>query len=195
MDGERGLVDSHRLTNLAEKFHDKRYRDGYVAAHTRSVLARQVRNFRGDRSQAEYAAVIGKRQTVVSRLESPAYGSWTLRTMLEIARKENVAVLVQFVDFATFLKYTGDLSDKAMHPPAYSEGAIDELARENDRRTGENALKALFSKPPLQEIGHSAQEANAAPPRPRLAGEESKAPTLANDSLDALQQSLIRQQG
>ena len=75
MDDERDLVDSHRFLSLAEKFHDKRYRDGYVAAHTRGVLARQMRNFRGERSQAEYGAIIGKRQTVVSRLESPAYGS------------------------------------------------------------------------------------------------------------------------
>src|SRR5438045_2363080 len=106
MDGERGPANSPRLPNLAEKFHDKQYRDGYVAAHTRGVLARQMRNFRGDRSQAEYGAEIGKRQTVVSRLESPAYGSWTLRTMLQIARKENVAVLVRFVDFPTFLSVT-----------------------------------------------------------------------------------------
>jgi hypothetical protein len=121
MDGERNLAVFHRLSSLWEKFRNKRYRDGYVAAHTRSVLARQMRNFRGARSQAEFGALIGKRQTVVSRLESPAYGSWTLRTMFEVARKMNVAVFVRFVDFPTFLRYTDDMSDDALDPKGYDQ--------------------------------------------------------------------------
>src|SRR5580700_9103274 len=127
MDGEHNLVDS-RLSDLAAKFHDRRYRDGYVASYTRGVLARQMRNFRGERSQADYGAFIGKRQTVVSRLESPAYGSWTLRTMLEIARKEAVAVLVRFVDFPTFLKFIDDASDEALHPRQYHRDEVDQFA-------------------------------------------------------------------
>jgi hypothetical protein len=83
------------------------------------VLARQMRNFRGDLSQAEFGAQLGKRQTIISRLESPAYGSWTLRTMFEIARKKNLAVFARFVDFPTFLKYTNDLSDDALNPQPY----------------------------------------------------------------------------
>jgi hypothetical protein len=116
MDGERGPADSHRLSSLAEKFHEKHYRDGYVAAHTRGVLARQMRNFRGELTQAEFGAEIDKRQTVVSRLENPAYAGWSLRTMLEVARKRDVAVFVRFVDFPTFLKYSDDLSDAALGP-------------------------------------------------------------------------------
>ena len=54
MDGEHDLVASHRFLSLADKFHDKRYRDGYVAAHTRGVLARQMRNFRGELTQGEF---------------------------------------------------------------------------------------------------------------------------------------------
>jgi hypothetical protein len=128
MDGERDLVGSHRVLSLAEKFPDKRYRDGYIAAHTRGVLARQMRNFRGQLSQADYAAKIGKQKTVVSRLENPAYSGWSLRTMLEIAREENVAVLVRFVDFPTFLGFTDDISDESLHPHAYDQAEIDRFA-------------------------------------------------------------------
>lgn len=104
MNGERDLAASpRRLQSLAEKFHDKQYRDAYVGAHNRGVLAQQMHNFRGALSQADYAAKIGKQKTVIGRLENPAYGGWSLRTMLEIARKENVAVLVRFVDLPTFL--------------------------------------------------------------------------------------------
>jgi hypothetical protein len=125
MDGEPRLATSHRLPRLAARFRDKQYRDGYVTAHTRRVLAEQMRNFRGEFSQTEYAAKIGKQKTMVARLENPAYGGWSLRTMFEIAQKENVAVLVRFVDFLTFLGFTDDMSDESLHPRAYDEIEVD----------------------------------------------------------------------
>jgi hypothetical protein len=118
MEAERDPVPSRKEV-LAEKFRDKRYRDSYVATSTRGVLALQMRNFRGDRSQADFGVEIGKRQTVVSRLENSAYGGWSLRTMLEVARKLNVAVFCRFVDFPTFLKLSDDLSDEALFPASY----------------------------------------------------------------------------
>lgn len=184
MDGERGPVDSRRLLSLAEKFQDKQYRDTYVATHTRNVLARQMRNFRGSRHQAEYGAVIGKRQTVVSRLESPAYGSWTLRTMLDVARKENVAVIVRFVDFSTFLRYSGDLSDEALHPAPYDGAVLDNLAQQAEATEESLALKALFSaEPAKQRLGESANEAALHIMRPNPAQSASKPQPAANDSV------------
>jgi hypothetical protein len=128
MDEERLPADSQRLLTLAEKIHDKRYRDNYVAAHTRHILSRQMRNFRGDLPQSEFGELIGKRQTVVSRLENPNYGAWTLRTMFEVARELNVAVFVRFVDFSTFLKYSNDMSDRALHPKPYNKTETDRFA-------------------------------------------------------------------
>jgi hypothetical protein len=128
MDGERSPADSQRLLALAEKFHDKHYRDSYVAGHTRQMLARQMRNFRGELPQGEFGELIGKRQTVVSRLENPNYGAWQLRTMFEIASKLNVAVFVRFVDFPTFLKYSNDFSDRAFHPKPYDETEVNKFA-------------------------------------------------------------------
>lgn len=144
MDSERSLAGFRRLLSLAQEFRDKRYRDGYVAAHARSVLSRQMRNFRGKLSQMEFAEKLGKQKTVVARLENPAYGGWSIRTMLEIARKLDVAVFVRFVDFPTFLQYTGDLSGGAVHPASYDEEAIDELAREAERTVRDRLLKEIF---------------------------------------------------
>jgi hypothetical protein len=143
MDGEFGAADSHRLMSLAEKFHDKRYRDGYVAAHTRGVLARQMRNFRGDLSQADYATKIGKQKTVIGRLENPAYGGWSLRTMREIAQKENVAVLVRFVDFPTFLGFTDDMSEESLHPRAYDQSEVDFFAEYQSGQISHHDLRPL----------------------------------------------------
>jgi hypothetical protein len=108
--------------------HDKKYRDGYVAAHNRQVLAKQMREFRGDKSQTEFAELIDKRQTIVSRLENPNYSGWTLGTLFEMASKLNVAVFVRFVDFPTFLKYSGQQSEAALHPAVYDQQQVDDFA-------------------------------------------------------------------
>jgi hypothetical protein len=124
MADEQHLVDFPRLRNLIEKFRNKAYRDTYVAGHTRRFLARQMRKFRGDVSQAEFGDLIGKRQTVVSRLEDPKYGKWTLQTLFDVASKLNVAVIVRFVDIPTFLKLSEDMSDEASCPQPYDEAGI-----------------------------------------------------------------------
>jgi hypothetical protein len=118
---------SRRLKSLAGKMQDKNYRDGYVAAHTRQVLAKQMREFRGDMPQTEFADLIGKRQTQVSRLENSNYVGWTLTTMFEVAKKRDVAVLVRFVDFPTFLRFTEDMSEQALRPHAYDKADVDAL--------------------------------------------------------------------
>ena len=98
MDEERRPANFPRLRSLIEKFRSKEYRDSYIAAHTRRFLAHQMRKFRCDKSQAEFGQLIDKRQTVVSQLEDPKYGKWTLQTLFDVAAKLNVAVLVRFVD-------------------------------------------------------------------------------------------------
>ena len=169
MDGGRAFAASRRLLNLAQKFRDKLYRDRYVDSHTRGVLAQQMRNFRGDLSQAGYAEKVNKQKTVIGRLENPSYGGWSLRTMLDIARRENVAVFVRFVDFPTFLRLTGDLSDSALRPASYEQGSVDQLANVEESHAQEEALKALFSPredsiSPLQ-ASEGMQQQNASQPR------------------------------
>ncbi len=129
MGTERLSAASFRFLKLAQQFHDKEFRDSYVAAHTRRFLARQMRKFRGDLSQTEFAEQLDKQQTIVSRLENPNYSGWTLGTLLEIASKLNVGVVVRFVDFPTFLKSTDDFSERAMHPTSYDPQRVDNFAR------------------------------------------------------------------
>lgn len=89
-----------------------------------------MRDFRGDKPQGEFGAEIGKRQTVISRLENPIYGGWSLRTMLEIARKLNLAVFCRFVDFPTFLKLSDDLSEAALRPKPYNAEIVSHWAHQ-----------------------------------------------------------------
>ena len=127
MDEEHRLVDFHRLSSLVEKFSDKACRDLCIASHTRRFLARQMRKFRGNKSQSEFGNLIGRRQTVVSRLEDPNYGKWTLQTLFAVARKLNVAVVVRFVDFPTFLTFTEDMSENASDPKEFNQNDLDKM--------------------------------------------------------------------
>jgi len=145
MEEERHLVDSPRFKSLIEKFRDKSYRDSYIASHTRRFLARQMRKFRGDKSQSEFGDLINKRQTVVSRLEDSKYGKWTLQTLFDVAAKLNVAVIVRFVDIPTFLTFTENMSDSASYPRSYDETEIDSFVREP--ATSEEISKFIRIRP------------------------------------------------
>lgn len=120
-----------RFARLIAKFRGKAYRDSYVRSHTKQFLARQMRAFRGDKSQKEFAKMIGVSQSVVSgRLENPNYGKSNLQTLFNVAEKLNVAVFVRFVDYPTFLGLTKDMSDTAIRPLEYDKHEMDRLAEQ-----------------------------------------------------------------
>jgi hypothetical protein len=132
-----------------------------------------MREFRGHASQTEYGAKIGKPQTVVSRLENPSYKGWSLATILEIARQQDVAVFFRFVDFPTFLRLSHDLSPAALHPGPYAQEDIDVLVDEVCQRAKESDSKASavdeFGKQgKSQHAGSRAQDAMS-PPTPDAA--------------------------
>ncbi len=128
MPDEQHHASSHRLTRLALKLADKAYRNSYVAHQTRQFLARQVRKLRGDKSQTEFGKSIAKPQSVVSRLEDPNYGKWSLQTLFDLAASLDRAVIVRIVDYPTFLRFTSDMTDAAARPEAYEQDAVDSLA-------------------------------------------------------------------
>jgi hypothetical protein len=152
MDEERHGADSPRSARLAQKMRSRAYRHSYVASHTRQFLARQMRAFRGAMSQTDFGEIIGKRQTVVSRLEDPNYGKWNIQTLFEVAQNLDVAVVVRFVDFQTFLRLTKDMDDSAARPAPYSQEAVDDTARRDEEAIRLKALAAVFGQSPAPEL-------------------------------------------
>jgi hypothetical protein len=161
---ERHPADSHRIPSLVEKFRNRRYRHSYVASHTRRFLARQMRKFRGDKSQTEFGDLIDKQQTVVSRLEDSGYGKWTLQTLFEVAEKLDVAVIVRFVDHATFLRFTENMTDEATVPSPYSQDALDKM------------LKPQLNQSLIDRVNRSQSFEFQPPPRPSAPPENPPAP-------------------
>jgi transcriptional regulator with XRE-family HTH domain len=100
-----------------------------MAHSLRAFLADQIRALRGDLSQRAFGALIGKPQSVVSRLESEDYGKVSLQTLIDIAEQLDIALLVRFTDFPTFLRATADQSETAIAPSAFTKGGFDEMIR------------------------------------------------------------------
>ncbi|WP_397474548.1 helix-turn-helix domain-containing protein [Pusillimonas sp.] len=86
-------------------------------------IAIQVRLMRekAGLSQAELAERIGTKQGAIARLESMAYGKFSMATLHKVADFFDVVAWVEFVPFSTLLARTSDLSAEALTPAAYSE--------------------------------------------------------------------------
>jgi len=104
-----------------KQFANKDFRQSYVDTHTRGFLASQVRALRGGMSQKEFAKKLGTTQSVVSRYENPGYGSVTLNTLLAIAFKLDIALVVRFADYPDFLRVSTLVSEEALTPEEYKD--------------------------------------------------------------------------
>jgi hypothetical protein len=142
-------ANSHRFTRLAKKLRNKAYRASYMASHTKLFLANQINALRGDLSQQEFGEKLGKPQPVVSRLQNPNYGKYALQTLLDVAIKLDLALIVRFVDYPTFLRLTNDFSDNAVRPAAFSQEQVDQLAV--DMLNGEASQAALVAAGNVQQ--------------------------------------------
>ena len=111
--------------SIAAKLHNKEYRRAYIKAHLSQGISHQIRTIRERRglTQAEFAKRAKTTQTIVSRLEDPSYGRFTLNTLIRVAETFDVALLVKFVSFPKFLFETADKSPDGLYAASYGEVA------------------------------------------------------------------------
>jgi transcriptional regulator with XRE-family HTH domain len=126
---------SSRICRLITRFANKRYRDAYIASHTRIFLGGQMTALRQKMSQKDFGALLGKTQSEISQIEDPHYGELTtLRTLFHVAEKLDIALIVRFVDYPTFLRITDDFSQEALRPEPYDEEKLSKLISNNKEK-------------------------------------------------------------
>src|SRR5262249_23550578 len=141
-----------RTERLGEQFKKEKFRKSYFARQLKVFLAAQIRSLRGDRTQTEFGELIGKPQSVVARLERESYGKVNLQTLIDIATKLDIGLIVRFVNFSTFLEWTKDYSQEALAPQSYggvAQAAVVLPSREAAQF--EPATLSLPPTPPLEE--------------------------------------------
>ncbi len=119
-----------RTERLTEQFKKQKFRKHYFARQLKVFLAAQIRALRGDRTQAQFGELIGKPQSVVARLERESYGKVNLQTLIDIATRLDIALVIRFVNFSTFLEWTKDYSPSALAPQSYNEVRAESHKRE-----------------------------------------------------------------
>src|SRR5437867_6601772 len=116
---------------LIEKLKRKKYRDAYVVDHIKTWIAYQIRANREERglNQTQLGKRAGRKpQNVVSRLEDPDYGKYSIQTLLKIASAFDVALLVKFVPFSRWVREYDDVSPEKLVVKEFDED--DEMLKE-----------------------------------------------------------------
>ena len=118
------------------RFSSKKYRDVYMQSRVRGGIANQIQALRAKvgLTQAAFATLTGKKQSVISRLEDTAYGKMSVQTLLDIATALDVALLVRFVSYPEFLARTADMSQAALQPATIHESLSAPIAAQAPRR-------------------------------------------------------------
>jgi len=105
------------------KWGDAEYRRAYLLASIEQGIAWQIKTNRTARglSQADLADALGVEQSTVSQLEDPAYGGYTVDTLLKLAEAFDCALSLRFVPFSELACESQDLSPQALYAAPYSE--------------------------------------------------------------------------
>jgi transcriptional regulator with XRE-family HTH domain len=131
------------LQSFVAELNDPGFRAQYFAGQLKTFLAAQIRALRGDLSQTEFGRRIGKPQSVISRLERQSYGNVNLQTLIDIATKLDIGLIIRFVDVPAFLKWANDYSAYAVAPEPYNDKQIEDLLEE-ETGPGESRTRPLI---------------------------------------------------
>ena len=88
---------------LRTELSDPEYSEGYAESFLNAYVATQIKVIREQRqmTQAELANEIGTTQAGISRIENVNYSSWSVRTLIKLARAFKVRLRVSFEPYGT----------------------------------------------------------------------------------------------
>lgn len=140
---------------MFDDFANKDFRDAFLGENIGTRLAFQIRALREKNkwSQPQLAEHAGKPQSVISRLENPNYGKFTIKTLLDLASTFDVALFISFVPYTKLITEISDVSPKALAVASYEEekealeknaAAAASAARPSPQESKRLALGAAF---------------------------------------------------
>jgi len=127
-----GSASVSRLDALKRKtsWRDREYREAYADAAVEQGVAWQVKINREGRSltQKELARYVGTKQSAISRIEDPEYGSYSIPMLQKIAHAFDCALIVKFAPYSVLARESVSLSPHQLFAKSYDE----EMAEGND---------------------------------------------------------------
>lgn len=149
------------------RLESKRARDAFVAAELVNGIASQIRVLRQQRgwSQKDLAEKLGTSQGVVSRLEDPSYGRFSIKTLLDLGSIFDVSIIARFLPFSQAVPVTWDTRKDALEAESFDEDVkrICFMANVESRYIDNRKFATELSEPlcsyseqDLKEIGSNA---------------------------------------
>lgn len=101
---------------ISKLLNDPAFRDAFIFEHIKNGVAFQMNAMRDVRgwTQARLGLEAKKPRNVITRLEDPNYGQFSIQTLREIAAAFQVGLLVKFVPFSKLLEEYDDVSPQAL---------------------------------------------------------------------------------
>ena len=111
--------------DIKKRLQNKERRDAFVSAYTDETIPFQIRALREQVSrkwtQEDLALRAGMKQERISALENPNYGSYSLRTLKQLASAFDVALIVRFVSFGDLAEWKLNLSSESLEVPSFDK--------------------------------------------------------------------------
>lgn len=142
-----------RIIRIGKNFSDEKYRITFVARQIASSIANQIRALRGDENQTVFGRRLAKPQTVVSRLEDEGYGRVNVQTLIEIAQKLDIALIIRFVTHQDFLRLTSIFASNDLAPHAYQQAEMDNFLENEMVKANLDEASRAFVEKENEEIG------------------------------------------
>jgi hypothetical protein len=125
-DGNVLTSNTSKRKSLVNELKDSAYRKAFIEAHAKDTIAFQLRQMRETRrwTQGELAVkAFGdpKLQSVVSRLENPDYGKYSVTTLLNLANVFDVGLVVRFAPFSEVVDWDLNKSGRTLDPPPFAQ--------------------------------------------------------------------------
>jgi len=104
----------------------KEARDAFVAARVATAIGLRIFNMRKKRnwSQEDFASEAGMKQARISVLEQADYENFSFSTLRRIAAAFGVAVIIDFVSFPDFLKWSDGFTSSSIVPESYADSLL-----------------------------------------------------------------------
>src|SRR5258706_7584715 len=109
--------------SLRGEFQDPEARHDYADIFLNSSIALQIKALRLQRgwSQEMLAERAGMKQSRISAMEQATYTGWSITTLRRLAKAFDLALMVRFESFGTFLNDVASVSRNALERPSFCD--------------------------------------------------------------------------
>jgi len=107
---------------IPTEWHDTEYRQAAMESTVENMIAWQVRINREERgmTQKELAALMGTKQSAISKLEDPEGGDVLVSTLVKAAHAFDCALIVRLVDYAECVALTHDVRPERLFAAGFA---------------------------------------------------------------------------